>query len=233
MKPTPSMTIVLAIAMGLVAGMGCGKKAETTAPAASKATSTAPAPASAAAPAKPAAAGDVTAETTAKLAAAEWAIKQDQIKNDPDGQWAVSATASSTYEDAKEQERWAANQVTGVPNVEAFGDDGNAWAPKTEEGGIEWLDIQFAKPVYASEVRVRESCGSGAIIRIDLFDEQGTAHQIWAGADPTTTLNYLLVKVPKPSYKTGRVKITLATNVVPGWNEIDAVQLVGKSTPEN
>ncbi|MGZ6987451.1 MAG: hypothetical protein ACXVH0_00665 [Thermoanaerobaculia bacterium] len=27
---------------------------------------------------------------------------------------------------------------------------------------------------------------------------------------------------------TDRVKVTLATNVIPGWNEIDAVQLVGK-----
>jgi hypothetical protein len=35
------------------------------------------------------------------------------------------------------------------------------------------------------------------------------------------------VKVPKTAYKAYRVKITLATNVVPGWNEIDAVQLVG------
>jgi hypothetical protein len=25
-----------------------------------------------------------------------------------------------------------------------------------------------------------------------------------------------------------RVKVTLATNTIPGWNEIDAVQLVGK-----
>ena len=36
-----------------------------------------------------------------------------------------------------------------------------------------------------------------------------------------------MVKFPKTTFKTDRVKITLATNVVPGWNEIDAVQLVG------
>ena len=28
--------------------------------------------------------------------------------------------------------------------------------------------------------------------------------------------------------KSSRVKITVVTNAVPGWNEIDAVQLVGK-----
>jgi hypothetical protein len=36
-----------------------------------------------------------------------------------------------------------------------------------------------------------------------------------------------MVKFPKTGFKTDRVKVTLATNVVPGWNEIDAVQLVG------
>jgi len=63
---------------------------------------------------------------------------------------------------------------------------------------------------------------------VELFDEQGSAHTAWAGNDPTTELNYLIVKLSKTEYKTDRVKVTLATNVVPGWNEIDAVQLVGK-----
>jgi hypothetical protein len=35
------------------------------------------------------------------------------------------------------------------------------------------------------------------------------------------------VKFPKTAFRTDHVKVTLATNVVPGWNEIDAVQLVG------
>jgi hypothetical protein len=38
-------------------------------------------------------------------------------------------------------------------------------------------------------------------------------------------LNYLILKTPKTACKSDRVKITLATNVVSGWNEIDAVQV--------
>jgi hypothetical protein len=170
---------------------------------------------------------DIAAETTAKLAGAEWALKQDEIKNDPKGQWAIGATASSTYNDAKGTDPWSANQATGAPNVDKYGDDGKAWTSKTPDAGIEWLDLKYPRPVHAEEIRIRESCGSGAIIKVELFDEQGTSHTAWAGNDPTTDLNYLLVKVPKTAYKTDRVKITLATNVVPGWNEIDAVQLVG------
>ncbi len=166
-------------------------------------------------------------ETTAKLEGAAWALKQDEIKHDPNGQWAIQATASSTYNDAQGTAAWSANQTTGAPNVDTYGDNGAAWAPKTPDGGIEWLDLKFPKPVNATEVRVRESCGSGAVIKIEVFDEQGGAHAVWSGNDPTTGLNYLIVKFTKTAFKTDRVKVTLATNVVPGWNEIDAVQLIG------
>jgi hypothetical protein len=206
---------------------GCKKEAATQPQASPSPAATNSAPI--AAPASPAAApsGDTTADTTAKLAGAAWALKQDEIKNDPNGQWAVQASASSTYNDAQGTAGWSANQMTGKPDVEKYGDDGRAWAPKTQDGGIEWVDLKFPKPVHATEVRVRESCGSGTIIKAEVFDEQGNAHTIWAGNDPTTELNYLITKFPKTTFKTDRVKLTLATNVVPGWNEIDAVQLIG------
>ncbi len=204
---------------------GCKKETPTQQQAqpAPAATSSAPAPATPAATA----AADAGAETTAKLAGAAWALKQDEIKSDPNGQWAIQATASSTYNDAQGTAAWSANQATGAPDVDKYGDDGKAWTSKTPDAGIEWLDLKYPRPVHATEVRIRESCGSGAVIKTEVFDEQGTAHTVWAGNDPTTDLNYLIVKFPKTSFKTDRVKVTLATNVVPGWNEIDAVQLVG------
>ena len=222
MKINFKLICVLASVTLLIAG--CKKEAATQpqANASPAATSSASAPAPAPAPA-----ADTTADTTAKLAGAAWALKQDEIKNDPNGQWAVQASASSTYNDAQGTAGWSANQMTGQPNVEKYGDDDRAWAPKTQDGGIEWVDLKFPRPVHATEVRIRESCGSGAIIKAEIFDEQGNAHTVWAGNDPTTELNYLITKFPKTSFKTDRVKLTLATNVVPGWNEIDAVQLVG------
>jgi hypothetical protein len=210
---------------------GCKKSSSTeetsTKPAAN--TNTAPATTAPVAPAAAPGSADAaaSAETAAKMSAAEWALKQDEIKTDPNGQWAIQATASSTYNDAQGTAPWSANQAAGAPNVDKYGDNGAAWAPKTQEGGIEWLDLKYPKPVHATEVRVRESCGSGAVIKIEVFDEQGAAHAIWQGNDPTKELNYLIAKFPKTTFKTDRVKVTLATNVLPGWKEIDAVQLVG------
>jgi hypothetical protein len=220
----------IAICLVLFLVVGCGKSNSSSTPASQPAATAQNTPASSApaAPSGPTPGPDGSSvDTTAKLAAADWAIKQDEIKNDPNGEWAILATASSSYNDAQGQAAWSPNQATGLPNVDKYGDDGHAWTSKTPDGGIEWLDLKYPKPVHASEVRVRESCGSGSIIKIEVFDEGGLAHTVWAGNDPTTGLNYLMVKFPKTGYKTDRVKVTLATNVIPGWNEIDAVQLVG------
>jgi hypothetical protein len=232
MKILPSL-IFCFLSLILLSGCKRSDSAQETKETGSAASSSAPAttaPAAsspAAAPAGADTAATAAAETSAKMAAADWAMKQDEIKSDPNGQWAIQATASSTYNDAQGTAGYSANQATGAPNVDKYGDDGNAWTSKTPDGGIEWLDLKYPKPVLATEVRVRESCGSGSVIKVEVFDEQGAAHTVWQGNDPTTDLNYFIVKFPKTTYKADRVKITLATNVVPGWNEIDAVQLVG------
>jgi hypothetical protein len=169
----------------------------------------------------------LTPEMVRKREQIEWALRQDEIKNDPRGQWAVEAKASSTYNDAQGMAPYSASQATGAPNVELYGNNYEAWTPKTPNGGIEWLELQFAKPVHATCIRVRESSGSGAIIKVDLFDEKGAAHTVWSGIDPTKDLNYLTVEFPRTVFKTSRVKVTLATNTVSGLKQIDAVQLIG------
>jgi hypothetical protein len=239
------MKVVRSVACALIVGgivsTGCAKKeapVAASAPAAAPAAAPVATPATATATVASATSGATstpvaiasTAETTSKLEGVEWALRQDAIKNDTDGQWAIGATASTTYGDAQAPADFSANQSTGAPNVEKFGDDGKAWASKTADGGIEWLDLKYPKAVHATAVRVRESNASGAVIRVELYDEAGASHLVWGGNDPTTGLNYLIVNFPKTEYKTDRVKVTLATNVVPGWNEIDAVQLVGKDS---
>jgi hypothetical protein len=84
---------------------GCNKKndtQETSKPAPN--TNVAPAPAASGPAATPGnAAASSSAENSSKMAATEWALKQDEIKSDPNGQWAIQATASSTYSDAQGQ----------------------------------------------------------------------------------------------------------------------------------
>jgi hypothetical protein len=183
------------------------------------------APAPAPAPAAPPTAAE--REAARKKEQIEWALKQDEIKNDPNGQWATDAKASSTFNDATGSSSYSPNQATGEPNVQVYSTTPQAWSAKTPDSGIEWLELTFSKPVFATAVRVRESSGSGAVIKIEVFDDKGAGHPVWSGTDSTKELNYLIAEFPKTAFKTNRVKLTLATNVVGGWNQIDAVQLVG------
>lgn len=86
---------------------------------------------------------------------------------------------------------------------------------------------------HLREARARNRCACsrigwlGAVIKIEVFDDKGAGHTVWSGSDSTKDLNYLIAEFPKTAFKTNRVKLTLATNIVSGWNQIDAVQLIG------
>lgn len=235
-----SLLTVSALTLALMLA-GCAKKEEAAAPAEAPADATAAAPA-AAAPAAPAAtdaatapAADATAteedpEVAKKRREVEFALAEEALVSDARGQWATTAKASSTYNDAKEPASYSAFQATGAPNVVGFGDNGNAWCPKEDDGGIERLEVGFAKPVNATEIRVRQNSAPGAIIKVELIDTEGKAHVVHDGIDAAKydALNFWFKKTfEKTPYKVAGAKITLATNAVSGWNEIDAVQLLG------
>ena len=162
------------------------------------------------------------------------ALAEEKIVNDTLGQWAIDAEVSTTYGDENGTDKshpYTKFQLIGKPDVENFRDDGRAWVSKDADKGIEWCKVSFEKPVNATEVRIRQNCAPGAIIKVELIDTDGKSHTVWEGPDKTqykeNTISYLFAKFERTPYKVKSVKITLATNAVVGWNEIDAVQLVG------
>ena len=174
------------------------------------------------------------AEQTEKEMKVKEALDEEAIQNDPNGQWAVNADASTTYstEPKNKESAWSPYKMVGKPDVDKYGDNGNAWASKNPDKGIEWVKLTFPKAVNATGVRIRQSYNPGAIIKIELIDEKGKNNTVWKGIDDTKyepeKIKYFSMNFDKTSYKTKSLKITLATNSVPGWNEIDAVQLVGE-----
>jgi hypothetical protein len=169
-----------------------------------------------------------------KEAKVKEALDEQKILDDPNGQWAVDANASSTYasDETDKNAGWSPNKMTGKPDVDNYGDNGDAWAPKQSDKGIEWVKLTFPKAVNATDIKIRQSYGPGAIIKVELIDDRGKSHAIWEGVDKTKyepdKIRYFISSFDKTAYKTKTVKITLATNTVQGWNEIDAVQLVGE-----
>ncbi len=152
---------------------------------------------------------------------------------DPKGQWASTARASSEYRAAD----YSASRATGAPNVRFHGDNAQAWATRLADAPDEWIELTFANPVPAAAVRVRQSFNPGAIVRVELIDTAGGVQTVFQGTDtnvyPRASIGWLVVKFPTTAQPIERVRLSLDSVAVRGWNEIDAVQLVaGTVVPE-
>lgn len=155
-------------------------------------------------------------------------LLEARILADPAGQWAATAAAGTQY--GKTQ--YSPAQATGAPNISTAGNSPDAWCPENKNVGTDWLELTFAKPVHATEVRVRQNDAVGAITKIEAIEPDGTAHVWWEGVDPYVApavreIAWFAVRVPRTPYLVAKVKITLNLASGPGYKEIDAVQLVG------
>ena len=229
MNRQSNWTLVLC---ALLMAAGCSKQqpgpTPVAEPAAAPAAAASAPPASAATRAQP-------AEPDERAAAIQAALAEDAIVSDARGQWAVAATASSTYGDKEPEAKssYTAHMATGAPNVDKYSDNGNAWATATPDKGIEWLEVVFANPVHATQIRIRQNYAPGAIIKVELVAENGSKYTVWEGVDdqqhaPGTIAGFDR-SFARTADKVKNARITLATNAVPGWNEIDAVQLLGET----
>lgn len=138
-------------------------------------------------------------------------------------QWAVAAEASSQFGFPD----WSVTRAAGAPEISACADDSRAWA-SARGNGIEWLRLRYARPVYATEVRIYQTLGRGAIFRVSLIGEDGAAQRIWEGEDADRTCpGVLVVTVPQTETRIVGVHIDLDESRTGFWNQIDAVELIG------
>jgi hypothetical protein len=125
---------------------------------------------------------------------------------------------------------YSAERAIGAPAVTRAGDNGQAWCSKTADAGAEWLELDFDPPVLAKAVRIVQSWNPGAVTLIEVVDAGGVTTIVWRGPDATVyaagEIGVLEAPFAEPSPPIVRVKLTLDTKRVKGWNEIDAVGLV-------
>ncbi len=126
---------------------------------------------------------------------------------------------------------WSAAQALGEPDVTVYGDYPNAWAPRSANGGAEFLTVGFAIPLHATGVVIRESFGNGFVTKVEVhrtdLDEFVT---VWSGVDPTlpgAPTDFAIPPFGPTSYLVDQVRITIDTNHTTSWEEIDAVGLLG------
>jgi hypothetical protein len=142
-------------------------------------------------------------------------------------QWAVTARASSEYTATD----WSAMQATGKPDTFAAGDARTAWASLEADAGDEWLELGYENVVIPTRIRVHETYNPGAVVKIEGRDEKLGWRVLWQGREPAHEGIRWLEVDAAPGGAIQAIRLTLDSAGVAGWNEIDAVELVGDPAP--
>lgn len=141
-------------------------------------------------------------------------------------QWASAATATSQYSD----QDWSAAQATGAPDTATCGDNGTAWA-SSDANGIDELMVFFDTPVMATEINIYQTFNPGAISSVTaLLAGTGDGIPIPNSTDPGTACpGVFTISIPEGLLLSPIDGLAIMVNQSdhPGWNEIDAVELVG------
>ena len=123
---------------------------------------------------------------------------------------------------------WGPEQATGAPNTPTAGDQPTAWASQAPDGGSEWLETSFDQPTDIARVGVVENYCPGAVVRIAAILDGGTEVTLWEGQEPPSQAPAHQWFPSRASVVASKVRVYLDTAKVPGWNEIDAVEIVGR-----
>ncbi|HEX7556831.1 MAG TPA: hypothetical protein VF338_09420 [Leptolinea sp.] len=141
-------------------------------------------------------------------------------------QWAFSAQASSQYGDPN----WAASQAVGAPNVFECGDNTNAWASKSDKS-VEWIELTFKTAVIPNTILIYQNYHPSQIVEVQMIGPDGRKSIAWDGSPEVVKNCPDLMEISVDSnnpISVNKIKITIDQRTMGwGWDEIDAVELVG------
>ncbi|MFO1076129.1 MAG: hypothetical protein U1E73_00220 [Planctomycetota bacterium] len=149
--------------------------------------------------------------------AAQWR----QVEGDPEVRAALGPAGQ-----ASPAAGWTARKACGPPDADRTRDDPNAWASKSPEMGLQWLQLTYANPMRADGVRVFEVNSTGAVAEVLARGTDGAWSSLWRGTADGGQ-GPLLIRFPLTAFAVRQIRLVLDTNRKPGWNEIDAVELLG------
>ena len=142
-------------------------------------------------------------------------------------QWGFSAEASSEFADPE----WSVSQVLGKPDAPGCGDYQFAWASASSDS-IETLEVVFESEVYPLEIYIHQSFNPDQVVKVEVLNPSTGAYYTVHQKNPVQIDRpcpyQLEIIVRGIDFKTNQVRLTVDQSQLGlGWNEIDAVQLVG------
>lgn len=138
-----------------------------------------------------------------------------------------AASASATSERA--QVAQGAVQAAGPPNTDGCGDFQTAWATGNPNDSAS-LTLLYAELVRPRGVRIYETFNPGFITRVEFVDIYGDVHAIYEASPQAIGQCPFLREIAVNDVNTPGNKLVVYVNQAAsanGWNEIDAVELLG------
>ncbi len=142
-------------------------------------------------------------------------------------QWGVEAEASSEFSNTE----WNAEQAVGEPDSPGCGDYQFSWASAASDS-IDTLIVRYPESVYPLEIIIHESFNPDQIVKVEVLNADRGIYYTVLQKNPLQVDRpcpfELSVPVSGINFRTNTVRITVDQSQLGlGWNEIDAVQLIG------
>ena len=142
---------------------------------------------------------------------------------------------SSEYRPDLYGHAYRAKQILGEPNkLPDFGNSRCAWSPsEAESRNEEWIKVGFEKSVPLKQVAIAENFNPGAIARVYAYDENGKEFLIWDKKPVSIPERGRMLRIfpEQKNIVANAVKVVLQPDLVPGFNQIDAIGISADANP--
>ena len=141
-------------------------------------------------------------------------------------QWAAGAESSTEFADPE----WAAIQATDAPNTARCGDYQSAWASAGSDT-VDTLVLTYTLSVHVTGINIVQTFNPNQVSKVELlgvFDRPISVYD-----DQPTQVDQpcpftLSIPIEKTDSQFNKIRITIDQSILGlGWNQIDAVELVG------
>jgi len=143
-------------------------------------------------------------------------------------QWAVGAEASSEFADPE----WSAQQAAGAPDTLHCGDYQTAWATAGSDM-VATLVLTYTASVHVTAINIVQTFNPNQVTQVELlgpFDRATTVYTAKPAQVDQPCPFTLSIPVEKTAGRFDRLRITVdQSSLGLGWNQIDAVELVGET----
>ena len=150
--------------------------------------------------------------------------------------WASKVKGFSTENTLETGRRYRASQVLSWPSCLQSQTSAAAWRPATETSTAdEWISVGFDTLMFIRQVIIHENFGAGCVVKVLGYDDKNT--EVFVLNNPSgfkaplgKSLSLVLDKTT--TKKIASIKIMLNTQLVAGWNEIDAIGISASDKPQ-